>query len=68
VFNPRGLRKTLARFGFSLKKIRITGHHPERFRGVMRSNGLRGRIAGIVSRIAGLGDTFEIYAVKRGQE
>jgi hypothetical protein len=61
--------KLLARYGFELKKITVTGHHPERFplagRFLGRKEGLRYGIFLWISRIFGLGDTFEAYAVKR---
>jgi 2-polyprenyl-3-methyl-5-hydroxy-6-metoxy-1,4-benzoquinol methylase len=31
LWNPRTCRKILAQYGFEVKKIVITGHHPERF-------------------------------------
>jgi SAM-dependent methyltransferase len=61
VWSPGICGKLLARYGFELKKITVTGHHPERFP-------LAGRflkLKGWISRTAGLGDTFEAYAVKR---
>jgi SAM-dependent methyltransferase len=68
ILSPRGLRKLLGRRGFRLSKVRVTGHHPERFPGAA---GRWGRSPGIVrslvltaSRLAGLGDTFEAYAVR----
>lgn len=60
IFTPHGLRMILKKAGFTIKKIHITGHHPERFR-VPRF--LRG-LALLWSTLFGLGDTFEIYAVK----
>ncbi len=73
VWNPRKIRKTLSRFGFTLKKIVITGHHPERFPIVgtyatkKHSTARRGALYQcllFLSRLFGWGDTFEIYAVK----
>lgn len=68
IFSPRGLRALLARHGFSLRLVRVTGHHPERFPGVL---GMLARRAGVAraallfaSKLFGLGDTFEAYAVK----
>ena len=65
VWNPRRVRGVLARFGFDVKKIVITGHHPERFPccGGFKKGAARG-IIHTLSRIFGLGDTFEVYAVK----
>jgi hypothetical protein len=42
----------------------VTGHHPERFPFVNKKRGLANFVAGLVSRWFGLGDTFEVYAVK----
>lgn len=71
IFSPRGMRSLLARHGFSLRVLRVTGHHPERFPGVL------GRLAcgcravwkalHLASRLLGLGDTFEAYAVTTTQ-
>jgi 2-polyprenyl-3-methyl-5-hydroxy-6-metoxy-1,4-benzoquinol methylase len=64
VWNARSTAALLLRFGFRLRRIKITGHHPERFpcgqafpAGVLR----------LASRLAGLGDTYEAYAVKIGE-
>ncbi len=68
VFSPRGLRVLLGRFGFSLKLVKVTGHHPERFPGLLgrlgRTHAVPRRILLLASRLLGLGDTFEAYAVK----
>jgi 2-polyprenyl-3-methyl-5-hydroxy-6-metoxy-1,4-benzoquinol methylase len=68
ILRPRGLKRLLARYGFRLVRIRVTGHHPERFPGLA---GRLGRCGGpgrsvvlAASRLAGLGDTFEAYAVR----
>ena len=70
IFSPRGLRKLLAGYGLEIRRIRVTGHHPERFPGIIgraaRSSGRAFRIIAVVSRLLGLGDTFEAYAVKGG--
>jgi 2-polyprenyl-3-methyl-5-hydroxy-6-metoxy-1,4-benzoquinol methylase len=62
VWSPAAARKLLGRFGFSLRRVRITGHHPERFPGVLPP-----RLLAAASRALGLGDTFEAYAVKTGE-
>ena len=67
VWNPRWARKILKKYGFTCRKIRSTGHHPER----IWSAGLKKRkiILGLlmaVSRLLRLGDTFEVYAEKTG--
>ena len=70
LWDPRRLKKALAPYGFSVKKIVVTGHHPERFPFIGKRLGeKRGpvyRIVEGISRILGLGDTFEAYAVKDG--
>jgi SAM-dependent methyltransferase len=57
----------LARYGFRVKKIVSTGHHPERFPlpGFLTKPGgvLRGVLL-LLSRIFRLGDTFEVYGIK----
>ena len=68
IFSPRGLGKLLAGYGLELRRIRVTGHHPERFPGV--AGRLADKSAGAyavlraASRLLGWGDTFEAYAVK----
>ncbi|MEI6387892.1 MAG: hypothetical protein WCQ50_14760, partial [Spirochaetota bacterium] len=80
IWEPSRVRGILAAHGFRLERIRLTGHHPERFplarllgAGLgpslgTRSQGLALRFVlaalGLVSRLFGLGDTFEIYARK----
>lgn len=68
IFSPRGLRKLLSGYGLELRRIRVTGHHPERFPGLIgrmadRSAGAFALVHA-VSRLLGWGDTFEAYAVK----
>jgi 2-polyprenyl-3-methyl-5-hydroxy-6-metoxy-1,4-benzoquinol methylase len=68
VWSPGLCKKTLAQFGFSVKKLVVTGRHPERFPffGLFcRHPGILYRFILLVSRIFGLGDTFECYAVKK---
>jgi 2-polyprenyl-3-methyl-5-hydroxy-6-metoxy-1,4-benzoquinol methylase len=79
VWEPSRAKDILKPYGFRVERIRVTGHHPERLPGLRRlysrrvlssktSLGPIGKAlssAGrLVSRIAGLGDTFEIYAVR----
>lgn len=68
ILSPRNLRRILAPFGLSLQHVRITGHHPERFPGVLGRASARWTGAARVLRAASillrLGDTFEAYAVK----
>jgi len=68
ILSPWGLRRFLARRGFRLANVRVTGHHPARFPGLAgrwsRSQGIGRSLVLAVSRLAGLGDTFEAYAVR----
>ncbi|MDR2784156.1 MAG: methyltransferase domain-containing protein [Treponema sp.] len=77
VWSPSKTRGVLRKFGFDLKKVVITGHHPERFPvlGKLVCGKLNGgansvrrgaayRVLLAASRLFGLGDTFEAYAVK----
>jgi hypothetical protein len=68
IWSPKMCRKALSLAGFKVKKIVISGHHPERFP-------ISGKLAKskksplywillAVSKIFSLGDTFEVYAVK----
>ncbi len=70
VWSPARVRKQLAAYGFTVKKIRITGHHAERFFRPKGSAGGVGKIRGmmftLLSKLLRLGDTFEVYAVKIG--
>jgi 2-polyprenyl-3-methyl-5-hydroxy-6-metoxy-1,4-benzoquinol methylase len=70
IWDPRNCAKILSRYGFSLQRQVITGHHPERFPLVGRFLAPGGTAYGfflIISRVFGLGDTFEAYAVKTGE-
>ena len=60
IWDPRRTAALMKRYGFCLKKTIITGHHPERF--PFFFPGLWFCTA--LSKIFGLGDTFEVYAVK----
>ncbi|MDR1469707.1 MAG: methyltransferase domain-containing protein [Spirochaetaceae bacterium] len=63
IWDPRRVKQLLGRAGFDLKEIVVTGHHPERFPRWMRFLGESTLLK--ISRAFGLGDTFEVYAVKR---
>lgn len=68
VWSPSTAPGILKRFGFEVQRIVVTGHHPERFPGVPAdADSLRYGAAMTVSRLLGLGDTFECYAVYRGR-
>lgn len=63
VWSPSSVSSILARYGFKVRRIVVTGHHPERFPFVPDNpRSVRYRLAMLVSRLAGLGDTFECYA------
>ena len=66
VLSPDPASRLLGRFGFQVRRVRITGHHPERFPwvgGHLGKSPLAALFAGL-SRVLALGDTFEIYAQK----
>ena len=69
VWSPLACKKILKQYGFELRKIVVTGHHPERFPLLGRfvktgSEGPLYRLLLFISRLFSLGDTFEVYAVK----
>ena len=67
IWDSRSAGTTLEAFGFRVRRIRVTGHHPERFHvpvlssSATRSGTIRSLI-GAWSRLRGLGDTFEVIA------
>ena len=63
IWNPSRVARLLSRYGLELRHVRVTGHHPERFPGVLGYRAL-GSLSAALSRRFGLGDTFELYAVK----
>jgi SAM-dependent methyltransferase len=69
VWSPKICAWVLRQYGFRLRKIVVTGHHPERFPLLGRfagpaKKGTLYRVLLFVSRLFRLGDTFEVYAVK----
>ena len=65
IWNPEISEVVLNRYGFKIKKIRITGHHGERFPGFSGIKSKLGyKILNYLSRLFNLGDTFEVYAEK----
>lgn len=65
IWNPEISSIVLKRYGFKIKKIRITGHHPERFPlNSGKKSGPGYKILNLISNLFKLGDTFEVYAVK----
>jgi 2-polyprenyl-3-methyl-5-hydroxy-6-metoxy-1,4-benzoquinol methylase len=69
LWNPRRLAGVLGPCGFRVKKVIVTGHHPERFpligKRLKEKRGPVYRAVEGISRLLGLGDTFEAYAVKK---
>lgn len=69
IWEPSRVKGILKAYGFRVEMIRITGHHPERFPLLRERRG--GAVYRLVlalghafSRLFGLGDTFEVYAVR----
>jgi 2-polyprenyl-3-methyl-5-hydroxy-6-metoxy-1,4-benzoquinol methylase len=69
IWNPARSGALLKKYGFLLKKITISGCHPERFplfgTYLFDKKGMVYTCLLWISRIFGLGDTFEVYAVKK---
>ena len=66
LWEPSRAASILKKYGFRLVKTVSTGHHPERFpslQGKSRS-GLKWSFYNMMSKMLGLGDTFEAYCVK----
>ena len=69
LFDARTVRSVMEHFGFAVRGVRSTGHHPERFglplgRGGAGPGGVRYCALHALSRMARLGDTFEIVTEK----
>ena len=65
IWNPRTVQNILSRYGFAVKFVRVTGHHPERFPFFKAKPGsIIFKSLRTISKLFGLGDTFECYAVK----
>jgi 2-polyprenyl-3-methyl-5-hydroxy-6-metoxy-1,4-benzoquinol methylase len=63
IWNPGSTKKVLSAYGFTVKRIVITGHHPERFPfGTKNKRTFRYAFFMALSKIFKLGDTFECYA------
>ena len=66
IWSPKMCKKALAIAGFKVKKITMSGCHPERFPFLGKfAENKESRLYGLlmtVSKIFGLGDTFEVYA------
>jgi len=68
IWSPKMCKKALAIAGFKVKKIAMSGCHPERFpligKFAANKKSRLYRMLMTVSRILCLGDTFEVYAKK----
>jgi 2-polyprenyl-3-methyl-5-hydroxy-6-metoxy-1,4-benzoquinol methylase len=69
IWDPRYTGKALKTWGFTLKKIVVSGHHPERFplvgKGLTQKRSFLYGLCLWISRLFRLGDTFEAYAIKK---
>lgn len=67
VWDIPSARAVLEPRGFRIRRIRVTGHHPERYFSEPVQGILRWALPALAvwSRIARRGDTFEVYAEKR---
>jgi 2-polyprenyl-3-methyl-5-hydroxy-6-metoxy-1,4-benzoquinol methylase len=69
VWSPAVCRKALGKAGFKVKKIVSSGHHPERFpffgKFAYNKKSLVYRLLMAANKILALGDTIEVYAVKK---
>jgi 2-polyprenyl-3-methyl-5-hydroxy-6-metoxy-1,4-benzoquinol methylase len=66
IWTPAGARRVLRQHGFRVRKVVVTGHHPERFPLLgkkARTGTFLYKALLALSRLLGLGDTFEIYAI-----
>ncbi len=65
LWEPSKVGRILGKYGFSVKRIVSTGHHPERFPFMQNRRGKMLRcLVSAFSRAFRLGDTFEAYLVK----
>ncbi len=64
IWNPGKTAKILKNHNLKLRKIVVTGHHPERFPGINTREGVIYNIVYKLSKYFSLGDTFEGYASK----
>ena len=70
IFSPRTCKKILSKYGFKLRKIVVTGHHPRRFPIIgkliaKKNKGILFSIVNVLSHLFKLGDTFEVYCIKK---
>lgn len=70
IWEPTRLSAVLEPFGFEVERVRVTGHHPERFPLIRESSSpmlrtLATPLLRAKSKLRGLGDTFECYCRRR---
>ena len=69
IWNPKVAKKILKKYGFKTVKVVSTGIHPERYPFVKKHNVQKGtfvfKLFELHSKLFSLGDTFEIYAIKK---
>lgn len=69
IWNPKVAKKILKKYGFKTVKVVSTGIHPERYPFVKKYNVQKGtfvfKLFELHSKLFSLGDTFEIYAIKK---
>ncbi len=65
LWSPRSAKLILKKYGFKVLRTRVTGHHPERFLKGVRKKSILYRPLMIFSHLFRLGDTFEVYAIKK---
>ncbi len=63
IWDKKNSRKILKNQGFHKIRFHVTGHHPERFPGILKFIPPSWRLG--ISKTLGLGDTFEVYALKK---
>lgn len=66
IWEPNRARKILRKYGFTLRKVISTGHHPERLKlpKWIKTNKFFMKLLNLFSHIFKLGDTCEIYCQK----
>lgn len=65
IWKPMKTRNALKPHHIDVKKIVITGHHPERFPFIYKTKGFLYHIVYILSKYFKLGDTYETYTIKQ---
>ena len=69
IWNPKVAKKILKKYGFKTVKVVSTGIHPERYPFVKKHNvqkeSFMFKLFELHSKLFSLGDTFEIYAIKK---